>query len=422
MNEPYLIERITRSLAFMLRHQPDQFDLELDKYGYADLDEVVRALNEKVGEPVEAADVEEAVHSSGPRYEIDGDKIRALYGHSIAVDPGSTAKPPEILYVAIPEGDVDRAQRFGLRGGRRRFLHLALSQDQAIESGRRMARDYTVLSIQALDAWEEGVNFYDRNSLWLAEEVPTHLLDIEETYHDGTDPIRRGREGGRRDERGGQGGRGGRGGRDRGGRGRGRGRRDERGGRDHVGRDRDQDRSPDERGRALEVERSESRQDAGGERSRSSSDDRDRGSGRGRGRGRDRGGRGRDHRGERPARSDGDRPERERPERERPERERSDRDRPQRERSDRDRDGSREPRRERPAATEASSSQATATRSRPEQRSSGSGFGAGLVGGRRPAPAPEPPAPKPAKEPKPEAKPKRDASPPPSGPGFGAGL
>ena len=173
MNEPYLIERITRSLAFMLRHQPEQFDLELDKYGYADLEEVVRALNEKVGEPVEIADVEEAVESSGPRYEVDGDKIRALYGHSITVDPGSTSKPPEILYVAIPEGDLERAQRFGLRGGRRRFLHLALSQDQAADSGRRMARDYTVLSIQALDAWEEGVNFYDRKSLWLAEEVPT---------------------------------------------------------------------------------------------------------------------------------------------------------------------------------------------------------------------------------------------------------
>jgi hypothetical protein len=29
-----LIERITRSLAFMLRHQPETFDLELDPHGY----------------------------------------------------------------------------------------------------------------------------------------------------------------------------------------------------------------------------------------------------------------------------------------------------------------------------------------------------------------------------------------------------
>ena len=44
MTNPALIERITRSLAYMLRHQPEKFDLELDKEGFGELDEVVRAL------------------------------------------------------------------------------------------------------------------------------------------------------------------------------------------------------------------------------------------------------------------------------------------------------------------------------------------------------------------------------------------
>ena len=61
MLHPSLVERITRSLAYMLRHQPEQFDLELDEYGYADLVDVVAALNERLGEPVEAQDVSQAV-------------------------------------------------------------------------------------------------------------------------------------------------------------------------------------------------------------------------------------------------------------------------------------------------------------------------------------------------------------------------
>ena len=68
------------------------------------------------------------------------DDIRALYGHSIPVEPGEPSRPPELLFLAIPARDVDRAQRFGLRGGRRRFVHLALSEDDARETHPPLAR------------------------------------------------------------------------------------------------------------------------------------------------------------------------------------------------------------------------------------------------------------------------------------------
>ena len=107
MTDPALIERITRSLAFMLRHQPETFDLELDPHGYADIEDVVHALNERLGEPVEEEDVRDAVSSGDrPRYEIQGTRIRALYGHSIPVEPGPSTKPPEYLFVAVPEQEL----------------------------------------------------------------------------------------------------------------------------------------------------------------------------------------------------------------------------------------------------------------------------------------------------------------------------
>ncbi|MHC4262549.1 MAG: RNA 2'-phosphotransferase, partial [Planctomycetota bacterium] len=70
MTDPALIERITRSRAFMLRHKPERFDLEVDAHGFGDLDDVVRALNERLGEPVEEEDVVDAVKAGErQRYE-----------------------------------------------------------------------------------------------------------------------------------------------------------------------------------------------------------------------------------------------------------------------------------------------------------------------------------------------------------------
>src|SRR5688572_13967249 len=186
MTHPALIERITRSLAYMLRHQPEKFDLELDPYGWAGIDAVVRALNEKLGETITADDVREAIRSGDrPRYELSDDRVRALYGHSIDVLPGDPSKPPEFLYVGVAKQDADRALRFGLRGGRRRFLHLARSAEEAREAGRRTGPHYAVLTVFALDAWEEGVNFYDRQALFLAEEIPTQFIEVQATGEDG---------------------------------------------------------------------------------------------------------------------------------------------------------------------------------------------------------------------------------------------
>jgi putative RNA 2'-phosphotransferase len=191
----------------MLRHQPEEFDLELDEYGYAEVEDVVRALNERLGESVDEEDLRDAVLGGDrQRYEIEGSRIRALYGHSIEVQPGEPAQPPAELYVGVSSGDADRARRHGLRAGRRRFLHLALTPEDAMESGRRAAHEYVVITVRAGDAWEEGINFYDRRSLFLSDPIPTEFLEVGELHTDGfgEENVHRGRgdRGGRREERG----------------------------------------------------------------------------------------------------------------------------------------------------------------------------------------------------------------------------
>ena len=70
MNTGSLNERITRALAFMLRHQPEEFDLELDRFGWGDLEDVVYALQERTGSTVEEEDVAEAIEAATKK-EVD---------------------------------------------------------------------------------------------------------------------------------------------------------------------------------------------------------------------------------------------------------------------------------------------------------------------------------------------------------------
>ncbi|MEM9800715.1 MAG: RNA 2'-phosphotransferase, partial [Planctomycetota bacterium] len=166
MNSGSLHERITRALAFMLRHQPEEFDLELDRFGWAGLEDVLYALQERIGSSLEEEDVLDAIEASDrPRYEVDEGRIRALYGHSFPIDPGEPTEPPDELFIGVGSRDAARAEESGLRSGRRAFLHLARTEDEAREAGRRIAKDYAVVTVFAGEAYDEGVDFYDRGAL-----------------------------------------------------------------------------------------------------------------------------------------------------------------------------------------------------------------------------------------------------------------
>jgi len=188
-------ERITRSLAYMLRHQPEEFDLEIDPYGYVELSDIIDALSERLDESIEEADVMRAIESGDrPRYEVAQGQIRALYGHSFVIDPGESSAPPELLYVGLGSRDASRAESHGLRSGRRTFLHLALTYDDAQEMGRRVSPEYSVITVYAEDAASSGVPFYNRQALFLSEAIPTEFIEVGEVHTDG---LRRDTHGGR---------------------------------------------------------------------------------------------------------------------------------------------------------------------------------------------------------------------------------
>jgi len=81
------IVKLSKFLALILRHQPERFGLALDEEGWASLAEVMEVLQ---GLPnfrwATRADVMHIVeHGSGDgkrRFEVEGERIRARYGHT----------------------------------------------------------------------------------------------------------------------------------------------------------------------------------------------------------------------------------------------------------------------------------------------------------------------------------------------------
>jgi len=86
--------RLSKKLAYILRHNPLKYNLVLDRYGFAILKRVAEALG--VGEE----EIRELVkNQEKKRFEIKGNKIRALYGHSAHIEiTYKPSSPPSNLY------------------------------------------------------------------------------------------------------------------------------------------------------------------------------------------------------------------------------------------------------------------------------------------------------------------------------------
>lgn len=93
---------LSRTISQVLRHAPWLFELDLDEEGWADVQSFLCALRSLGGEwaYLSLDDLERVVSTGNKRrYEIVGMRIRALYGHSVAVRfPKEGRLPPSQLY------------------------------------------------------------------------------------------------------------------------------------------------------------------------------------------------------------------------------------------------------------------------------------------------------------------------------------
>ena len=173
--------RISKLLSLILRHRPDEFGLEVDAFGFADVEAVLSALQAKDGE-VTMEDIEAVVYDGEKqRFEIKDGRIRARYGHSFPIELGvDPTEPPEFLYKGVSPKEVEGILSEGLTPIDRQFVHLSFESEVAAQMGGGRGRPSEVIRVAAREAHEAGVAFFDCGPTMLTEQVPAGFLALEE--------------------------------------------------------------------------------------------------------------------------------------------------------------------------------------------------------------------------------------------------
>lgn len=172
-------EVLARTLAHLLRHEPQRHGVTLDEHGWADVDKVVERLRARRYPELTREDVERAVKQDPrDRFELKKGRVRARYGHSFKVEVGKVQEPPLRLYAAVPRVRFRDAAIEGLKPRKgRAYVHLAEDPDEAREVAQRKDPEPVLLEVRARDARnEQGLEFRHSGDLWLVDKVPPEYL------------------------------------------------------------------------------------------------------------------------------------------------------------------------------------------------------------------------------------------------------
>jgi putative RNA 2'-phosphotransferase len=158
--------------------------LELDQQGWVPITELLDAIHEQGADwsMLDRGDLVRMVSSSGKqRHEIQGERIRALYGHSV---PGRIEKEPAIPPPRLFHGTSPQAwatiRSAGLRPMRRQYVHLSVEPAMAEQVGRRKSNQPVILIVDTRLAQDGGIRFWRGNdAVWLADAIPPDYLSVE---------------------------------------------------------------------------------------------------------------------------------------------------------------------------------------------------------------------------------------------------
>jgi hypothetical protein len=169
--------RLSKSMAYQLRHSDHENGLVIDSAGFAEMDELALVLNVEPSQLLAVAE-----HPCEPRFEVRDGRIRALYGHSIdvVVDVGIRVGEPTSLFHGSSWDALDKILVGGLIPMQRRMVHLTNNAGEALAVGERKGAP-VVLAIDQSSA-EEPV----AEGIWVVASVETQRLSVLNPFHDET--------------------------------------------------------------------------------------------------------------------------------------------------------------------------------------------------------------------------------------------
>lgn len=164
--------RLSKKLAYILRHNPLKYNLVLDRKGFAILKRVAEVLQ------VSEEEIKELVKNQKKiRFEIKGNKIRALYGHSAHIEiTYKPSTPPSSLYHGTSRKTAKSIEKEGIKPMQRKYVHLSKSIEDAISVGKRKDPNPAVIVIDAHKAHMDGIVFYEAGPVFLVNYLPPQYI------------------------------------------------------------------------------------------------------------------------------------------------------------------------------------------------------------------------------------------------------
>ncbi|WP_397364656.1 RNA 2'-phosphotransferase [Olleya sp. R77988] len=178
------IKITSKFLSLILRHNPGKIGLDLDKNGWANVDDLLNK-SQKKHRHITMEILELVVETNDKNrfaFNADKTKIRANQGHSLkTIDLQlKPVTPPAFLYHGTVAKFMEAIQKEGLKKQNRQHVHLSVDTETAIKVGSRRGKPI-ILSIRALDMYKEGFPFYlSENKVWLTDAVPSAFIDFKE--------------------------------------------------------------------------------------------------------------------------------------------------------------------------------------------------------------------------------------------------
>ena len=176
MSHRHQVVALSKLIAYIVQHRPDEFGLALDEEGFVSLKELQQAITEEEGwSYVRRSHIIEAIYAGGrERYELTDDRIRDALFNPMPYEPIS---PPQILYQGARRRAYPHLLQRGLAPLGRTYCILATSPELALRMGRRRDPNPIIVEVQAQRACESGIIFYRANPLiFLANHIPPSYI------------------------------------------------------------------------------------------------------------------------------------------------------------------------------------------------------------------------------------------------------
>lgn len=169
--------KVSKFLSFILRHNPKKFGLDVDEFGFVEIEKIIKILSSRYPWVDKRFLGTLVSKDKKQRYEIKKGKIRARYGHTIKVKTvAEKSEPPELLYHGTSARSANRILKIGLFPMGRQYVHLSQTPQEARKIGLRHSRSPIILVIDAKSAYSSGIEFIKEGTVYLTKHIPQRYI------------------------------------------------------------------------------------------------------------------------------------------------------------------------------------------------------------------------------------------------------